>query len=189
MEKSRLHPHRMTSVTAEHFVSDGGRGLAGPDPVEDLALGLFIVEVPHDAVGANAGLTQRTVRGQKSHISGIGAVVVGQAQDGHIRAERVEEGPAEEGEVPDIVAHNHLLAVRAGKFLADLLRAADRCDDLGSADDLGPRSIRVDYVLPDQIGPLLHHGPVFRVVLGVHVFPLVVEHRDSDGGGSHGALL
>ena len=50
------------------------------------------VKIADNPLGPDAGLSQRAVRGQQTHIAGEEAIVVGQAQDGEVTAQRVEEG-------------------------------------------------------------------------------------------------
>jgi len=182
-----LHAHRVAAVEAEDLVADGGDGLGGAEPVGHLGLDLVRAHVADDAVGAHAGLAQGAVGGQQADVAGELAVVIRQAQDRHVTADGVDERPGQEGEVPDVVAHDERAAAGAAQLLADLLGDAGAGDDLAGDDDLGRRAVDVLEFLSDDVGPLLDDAHVFGVILAPDMLAFVVEHGDADGRALHRA--
>jgi hypothetical protein len=74
----------MAAIEAVDLVLDGGAGLGGADPGEDLLLRVLVVGVADDAMCAPPGLAERAVGGQQADVAGILAVIVREAEDRHV---------------------------------------------------------------------------------------------------------
>jgi len=186
MKIPRLHAHRVAAIHPIDFVADGGQGLGRSDPVKDLLMHLGIIDITDDAVGTYPSLTQGAIGRQKAHIAWEGAIVVRKAEDGHIAPDRVDERPSEEGEIPNVIAHDDHAAACSAQLLAHLLGHPHRGDDLRADDDLWRGAIHILEALTNDLGPLLHHGHILGVVLLPDVRALIIQHRDADGSSTHG---
>jgi hypothetical protein len=77
---------RVAAVEPVHLALEGGPGLSGAQPGDHPSLSAGVVNVAHDAMGADPRLPQLAVRRQEADVAGILAVVVGEAEDGDVRA-------------------------------------------------------------------------------------------------------